>query len=133
MLSLARNLTGTLIAGIVFSTVLFGHAMAADTKCGPYKEGIAGVAALAQQSGSKLAVITPENMPKFVSIMKGEGQQVKGDAAILMATPAGKIAIFVKRGDKLCLATIWTPPTPKADAVPAKPAPKQKVPGQEWI
>ena len=134
MLSITRNLTGTLIGGIVFGTVWFGHAEAAQTKCSPYKEGVQAVAMLAQQTGSKLAVVTPENMPKFVSIMKGEGKEVKGDAAILMAGPSGTIIIFVKRGDKLCLAATWTPQAPKADsAAPAKPDSKPTAEGREWL
>lgn len=106
MLHIARSAVGILIGGIVFGTVLCGHAMAVERKataerCVPLE---VGVAILHKLPPSTLAAVGPSDMPKLIETMKGLGKTVSGDAAVIVHTGPSKFVIFVKRGDQLCRA-----------------------------
>lgn len=140
MLPLARNAVGTLIGGIVFGTVLFGHAYAAPKPaaketCFEMKKGLEILSYVAKQHGYGIGAVSPENMPKFIAAMKDHAVTIKGEAAVAMYSKTGELAVFAKQGEKLCL--VYDGKNVLLDgadaAAPAPAAPKPTVEGAEWL
>lgn len=109
MLHIARSTVGFLIGGIVFGTVLCGHAMAVEKKatppsCYPLQAGMEAVVGVAKEHGYKVGAASAADMPKLIELMKQQGHIIVGESALIMLAPTGELAIYVKRGDKLCAA-----------------------------
>lgn len=109
MLPLARSAVGFLIGGIVFGTVLCGHAMAVERKttpetCYPLQAGFGALMGIAKEHGYKIGAASAADMPKLIELMRQQGHIITGESAFLLLTPTGELGIYVRRGDKLCAA-----------------------------
>jgi hypothetical protein len=73
-------------------------------KCWPYDDALKVVVERGLVSHSMLMPVPPQMMPSFLVSLGDKGKGVKGDAAVAMITRSHQFALFVKRGEALCLA-----------------------------
>lgn len=72
--------------------------------CQPFDAGIAAVLNAARGEHSTLLIVPPVMMSGFLAGLGDAGKGITGESALVVVKPGHKFALFVKRGQTLCLA-----------------------------
>lgn len=91
------------ITFVIWAALCSVHAAETD-KCGPFDKSVEAIVQQAQKTGSRLAIIPPPMMAGFLVGLGDKGKGITGESALVVLSPNGGFALFVKRGDTLCLA-----------------------------